>query len=324
VNGTVSKVVLGAGVDSMRLTELRSAGAFAGLLLLALVLRPASLRVTRRELPWLAAYGVAGFAMVQWLYFVAIGRLPVGIGLLFEFTAPLLVALFARFVLRQQVGRRVWVALALCLGGLACVAEVGGKTRLDGLGVVAGLLCAVALATYFLLGERAVSRRDPVSLTCWAFFFSAAFWSLLQPWWTFPVAALGRSAELTGVLDGVTVPVWALAAWIVVLGSIAPFLLNVLGLKHLPATTVGIVGMAEPVLASAVAWGWLGERLRPLQLLGGVVVLAGIALAQTARRTATLAAPAEAPVAAPATTGASPRRRVTGSSGPASEPFRAP
>jgi drug/metabolite transporter (DMT)-like permease len=283
LNGSVSKVVLGTGISAERLVELRSAGAFLGLFLALLVLAPGRLRVSRRDLPVLALYGIAGFALVQWFYFLAIARLPVGIALLFEFTAPVLVAVWARFAWHEAVRRRVWAALVLSLLGLVLVAEVWSGGGLDPFGVAAGLGAAVSLALYFLVGERAVGRRDPVSLTCWALFFAALFWSLLQPWWTFPVSAFSGSTDLGGSLAGSTAPIWLLALFIIVVGSIAPFLLVVGALRHLPATRVGVVGMAEPVLAGAVAFVWLGEALSAVQLTGGAVVLAGIALAQTAR-----------------------------------------
>ena len=148
VNGTVSKLVLRAGFDAPQLTLLRASGAFLGLLLLSLVMRPGArrLRVRRHELPLLLVYGVAGFYLVPMLYFVAISRMPVGIALLFEYTAPLLVALWARFGQRTQVRPRLWAGLALSLAGLACVAEVWGELRLDRLGVAAGLGAAVLLA----------------------------------------------------------------------------------------------------------------------------------------------------------------------------------
>jgi drug/metabolite transporter (DMT)-like permease len=79
------------------------------------------------------------------------------------------------------------------------------------------------------------------------------------------------------------VPAWLLAFWMVVLGTIAPFGLVVAALRHVSATRVGIVAMLEPVAAAIVAWAWLGESLAPVQLAGGLVVLGGIALAQTAR-----------------------------------------
>jgi len=94
---------------SVALTLLRAAGAALGLLVLCLALRPGPrrLRVTARELPLLVGYGLTGFFLVPMLYFVAIARLPVGIALLFEYTAPLFVALWARFGQSQRVRPRL-------------------------------------------------------------------------------------------------------------------------------------------------------------------------------------------------------------------------
>lgn len=283
LNGTVSKVILASGLSAARLTELRCAGAALGLLLVLLVVAPNRLRVRLRELPLLAAYGIAGVALTQVFYFVAIARMPVSIALLLEYTAPVMVALWARFVFREQVRNRVWAALALALAGLALVAEVWRGGALDELGVAAALVAAVALATYYLLGEHSASSRDPLSTTFWAFVFATLLWTVVQPWWSFPVEGTQGSAPLLGNLADVTLPLWVLLASMVVLGTIIPFVLVLSGLHHLPATRVGMVGMLEPVLAGLVAWVWLAEALSPVQLVGGAVVLAGIVLAQSSR-----------------------------------------
>jgi drug/metabolite transporter (DMT)-like permease len=283
LNGTVSKVILSSGLTAMRLTELRCAGAALGLGLALLVVAPQQLRVSRHELPLLAAYGVAGVALTQCFYFVAIARMPVSIALLLEYTAPLMVALWARFVLKERVRNRVWAALGLSLVGLSLVAEVWQGSTLDGFGVVAALVAAVALAAYYLLGEHSTSHRDPMSTTFWAFVFATILWSVVQPWWSFPVDGTRGSTPLLGHLDETSLPLWSLLLCMVVLGTIVPFVLVLSGLHHLPATRVGMVGMLEPVLAGLVAWVWLGEALGAVQLTGGVVVLVGIVLAQTAR-----------------------------------------
>jgi drug/metabolite transporter (DMT)-like permease len=77
--------------------------------------------------------------------------------------------------------------------------------------------------------------------------------------------------------------VWLLCVYVVVLGSIVPYLLVAGALRHLPATSVGIIGMVEPIVAGAVAWFTLREALNPSQLAGGALVLLGVALAETAR-----------------------------------------
>lgn len=277
VNGTVSKLASSTGIDAPQLTTLRATGAAIGLFALAAAVRPSRLRVTRREVPMLIGYGLAGFFAVPMLYFVAINRMPVGIGLLFEYTAPVLVALWARFVQGHAVRPRLWLGLAACVAGLACVAEVWGRLRLDALGVLAALGAAVLLAAYYLLSARGVVSRDTLSLTAYAFGVSALAGAIVRPWWRFDFAVLGATSA-TG-----HVPVWLLLTYIVIGGSIAPFLLVAGAMRHLPPTSVGIIGMFEPVVATAVAWLALGEHLDPAQIAGGALILVGVALAETAR-----------------------------------------
>lgn len=283
VNGTVSKLVLRAGVSALHLVELRSLGAAACLFILVAVLRPAALRVSWRELAFLAVYGVVGIGLVQWFYFVAIGRLPVAIALLLEYSAPLLVALWVRFVRHDRVRPRMWGALALSLAGLTLVTKVWAGVSLDAVGVMAGAAAAVALAAYYLLGERGLGQRDTLSLTAWTLGFSGLLWSLVRPWWTLPTDVLRSSVQLPAAIGGADVAVWMLVAHIVLFGTVGAFLLVMGAIRALGPTRVGLIGMAEPVGAGIVAWVLLGEVLDATQLVGGAVVLAGIALAETAR-----------------------------------------
>jgi len=285
VNGTVSKVVLdSAGLSTVELTEARSIGAFLGFALVLAVIRPASFRVDRRELLYLAVFGVTGVAFVQWLYFVAIHRLPIGIALLIQYLAPLIIALWARYVFHEPVRRRIWIALVLALVGLSLIVDVwSGGIALDGLGVAAALGGAGAYALYVLMADRAVQRRDPLSVACFGFLFAALFWVVVQPLWQFPFDRLGDDASLLGNLEEISVPAWVLVGFVIVGGTMVSFGLIVTALRHVPATRVAIVAMLEPVAASVVAWAWLGETLGAEQLAGGAVVLAAIALAQTAR-----------------------------------------
>jgi drug/metabolite transporter (DMT)-like permease len=283
LNGTVSTLALEAGLPPTRLTALRCAGAAVGLVVFLLAVSPARLRLTAREIPFLVAFGVVGVALTQFLYYVAIGRMPVGIALVFEMTAPVLIALYVWIVRKEAVRKRLWAALVLSLSGLVFVAEVwqdGGS--LDPVGVAAGLGASVCLATYFLMGERGTHTRDPVALTCWSFVAAAIFWSLAAPWWQFDAAVLGERVPVS--IGAVELPLWLFVAWIVVLGAIVPFWLSIAALRHLPPTTAGLVATIEPVLASIVAWLWVEQVLSGWQVLGGFVVLTGIALAQTARR----------------------------------------
>ena len=283
INGTVSKVILESGIPALRLTEVRCVGGFLGLLAIVLLTRPETLRIDRHELLLVAAFGVFGVALVQLFYFLAIHRLQIGVSLLIQYLGPLFVALFAFFVLREHVRGRIWIALGLALVGLSLVVDLWRGVSLDGLGVLYSLLSAITFAGYLLLAERAVGKRDAVSLLCFGFFFATIFWAIVQPWWSFPWDVPGKSVSLLGHLSDRQLPVWVLMLYLVVLGAIVPFFLIVGSMRHISATRAGITAMIEPVVASIVAWAWLGESLNGQTLVGGAVVLVAILLAQTAR-----------------------------------------
>jgi drug/metabolite transporter (DMT)-like permease len=282
VNAPVVKVIEHTGVSAQRLTEIRSTGSLVGFALFALATRPHSLTVTRRQLLLLAALGIGGLALVQWAYFFAIHRLPIGEVLLIQYVAPLLVALWARFAFHERVGRRIWIALVLSLSGLVLIVQLW-RGRLDGIGIAVAALGCVSYAFYLLVAERASRGRDPVSLLAWGMLFAAIFWALVEPWWSFPSRAFDGKTSLLGHLASLHAPVWLLVAWMVVLGALVPFLLVVAALPRIGATRTAIVAMLEPVVAIFVAWAWLGESLDAQQLIGAALTLAGIVLAQTAR-----------------------------------------
>ncbi len=296
INGSVAKVVIEAGVSPVHVTVMRSvmtvilAGSW-----LALTDR-SHFRVTRRELGGFALLGIGGLAMLQWLYAVAISMLPVGVALLIEYTAVIMVALTAWLVFKERVHPRLWVAIGSVLIGLAIVSQIW-DSHLRPLGVLAAFCAAASYAFYFLAGERIVARRPPMAVVFWAALFASAFWLVFSGWWTIDPHLFGERVSLTGALESIRLPVWVPLAWVLTLGSFAPFIFSFAALRHLQATAVGILASSEVLFAFAVAWVWLGESLTALQIAGGALVFAGIVIAQTARRTPTqsVVAPAEVP-----------------------------
>ncbi len=283
VNGAVVKVALDTELSAYRLAELRCMLSLAIFAVVVAVTRPDRLRTSRREIGYLAVFGACAVVLTQLLYLLAIRRLKIGVALVLIFLGPLLVALWAHFVGKKQVRPLFWAALALSIVGLVLVVRLWDSFSLDGLGVAFALAGAGAYTLYVLYAEHAVGRRDPVSLLCFGFLFATLLWTVVQPWWSLPWHALTTEVSLHGNLAGTRLPEWALVAWIVVLGTVVPFILVVGSLEHLPATRVAICGMLEPVVAALVAYAWLGETLAPAQLMGGVLVLLAIGVAQTAR-----------------------------------------
>ena len=287
LNGTVSKAILMSGVDSARLSQLRVTGAFIFLLAFVAVDRPQQLKIHRKEWPFLVAYGIFGVAMTQYLFFVALRYLPVGIALLIEFTAPVFVALWFRFVLKEPTRRTVWLALTVALIGLALVAEVWRGFSFEVIGLIAALGAAFALSAHYLITDRQMRQpepRDPVSLTMWGFGFAALFWVIVQPWWTFPWTELsGTSDASLGSILGQR-PLWVLSGWMIVMGTVVPFWLVVASMRHLRASQASVIGLTEPLLAIVIAWLVLAESLAFVQLVGGALILLGVVLAERSRR----------------------------------------
>jgi drug/metabolite transporter (DMT)-like permease len=180
----------------------------------------------------------------------------------------------------------MWLALFLALLGLAFVAQVWDGLTLDGIGVIAALTSAFAVAFFFLAGEGFTNTRDNQSTTMWGFGFAALSWSLILPLWNFPFDVFTVSIPLEGALEGHNAPGWALILYVVFIGTVFPYLCVMNGLRNLSASTTSAFGMLEPIFAGIIAWFWFGESWTPIQLLGGVIVIAGIYMADRARSAA--------------------------------------
>lgn len=282
-NGVVSKIILEAGLSEWRLTQVRCTGAFFVLLFYILLRKGAALRTSKSELPWLAAYGVIGFAAVQFGYFIAIARMHISVALIIEFTAPIWIVLYLRFIKKREVPAMMWLALALAFTGLLLLAQVWRGATLDAVGLAAAILDAFALSAYFLIGEKLVARRSADTLTLWGFGFASLTWLIITPIWNFPFHIFFQPINLLGTFSAYRLPGWVLILWIIVLGTILPYLLVLNGLKSLSASTSSTIGMLEPVVAGGFAWWWLGEKFTALQLIGGLIVILGIILADRTR-----------------------------------------
>jgi drug/metabolite transporter (DMT)-like permease len=206
--------------------------------------------------------------------------------LLLEYQAPVLVALWARFGQGEKVRPRLWLGLALALGGLAAATGVWEGATFDAVGVVAGFAAAVCFAAYFLIGEAGVGALDPLRVILWSFGIATVALNVPSPITGLDLGSLDRQVSLLGSLAGQTVPLWLALAWVVVLGTLVPFFAELFALSFIKATTVTVIALLEPIGVSALGWAWFHESLGPIAVLGCVAVVAGILVAQSARRTA--------------------------------------
>lgn len=282
INASTTKVIISSGIGAEQVVFIRaiSAGLFA--FAWALISNRDQLKVPLRKLPQLAAVGIIGVGMLQYTYSQAVALLPIGIALLIEYTAVLWVPIVAVVLFKEKVKPQIWLGAVLVLGGLAVVANIFDND-LNPVGLFFGVAAAISLTIYFLSVER-VQRWLPTNVAmAYGMGFSTLFFLPLANLPSFDTSRLSATVNLGGALSEISVPLWILLIWLGVMGSFLPMAFSYLSLRHLSATLAGIIATSETVLAFLVALLWLNETITLTQALGGLVVIAGILVAQTSR-----------------------------------------
>ena len=282
LNASTTKVLIDSGISAEQLTLMRS-GAVALLAGLALaVTSPQSFKITWREVPFFAVFGVVGVGLMQWAYSNAVANLQVGVALLIEYTAIVIVPIATYLLFKEKVRGRIWIAVAMVLGGLAIVAKPW-STGLNPEGVTYGFMAAVFLSAYFIMGERVQRKRDALSTMFYAFSVASIFWAITMSFQQVTPIDFSRSLNLTENLSAVNLPTWGLLLFVMLFGSFVPMLLTFSAMRHLSASAVGIASTSETVFAFVFGYLWLSQLIDLSQAIGGVLVIIGIVVAQTAR-----------------------------------------
>jgi len=284
LGGVAAKVLREADMDAFRLTQIRSTGAAIILIAFAMMKGKSQLYARKDELKDLIIFGTVGVAAVTSFYFFAIKYLYVSVALVIEFTASIWIVLYLRFIKKKQVSPIMWWGIACAFSGLFLLSQIWTGTTLHPLGVAVAFADAFALAVYFLLADRLSQKRTSLSLMSWGIGVAAVFWALVLPWWNFPFEYLTNTYSLEGNLSNYSAPGWVLILWIIIVGTVIPYLLTVTGIRELSASTGSVIGMIEPLFAGAIAWWLLNEAFNTTQLIGCAVLLLGIYLADKARQ----------------------------------------
>lgn len=283
LGGVAAKVLREADMDAFRLTQIRSTGAALILLIFAFIKGKDQLYARRDELKDLILFGIIGVSAVTSFYFFALKYLFVSVALIIEFTATIWIALYLRFIKKKHISPIMWLGIVFAFSGLVLVSQIWSSSTLHPIGVAVAFADAFALAYYFLTADRLTQTRSSLSLMTWGIGVAAVFWAIILPWWNFPFEYLTDTYSLSGNLSEYSAPGWALILWIIIIGTVIPYLLTVTGIRELSAGTSSVIGMIEPIFAGVIAWILLNEALSEIQLIGCAVVLFGIYLADKAR-----------------------------------------
>jgi drug/metabolite transporter (DMT)-like permease len=255
------------GVPALTVVELRLAIA-ASLLFAWLAIRNrAALRIERRDIGYIVVLGLFGVAAVQGSYYFSIARLGVGLAILLQYLAPSLIVLWDLARGKKPSAATV-MAVILALGGTALLVNGVDPRSLhaSALDWAIGLSSSVIFAFYVLYSKRGLAKYAPETVLLYTFTLAGLFWACVTPPWR--ILAAGYSADL-----------WWRFLLLGVFSTLVPFRCFYAGLKRLPATEAGVLATSEPVVAIIAAAVFLGESLRPLQMVGAAMVIAAAVLA---------------------------------------------
>jgi drug/metabolite transporter (DMT)-like permease len=267
--GTAGKALFNAGIEPMVLVQTRATFAPLLLVVVLLVWKPGLLRIDRAGIPKFLLLGGVFTACMQISYFMAISHIQVATAILIQYLAPVLVGAYSMMFWRERVSAGKLLALFLSIGG--CYLVVGGYNleilSLNRTGIAWAFLSALAFASTTLFSEKVMQRYDTVTSLAYGLSCAALTLNLVYP----PLSILSGSY---------TPGQWAAIAYIVVFGTLAPFGLYLLGVNYIRSTRTIITATLEPISAAFMAFFLLGESLSPLQIAGGLAVIAAVVILQ--------------------------------------------
>jgi len=267
IAAAAARTLFDDGVTPMELVQARAYIAALGLALLPEAWKRPEVGNPRA----VVALGLA-IALVNAFYYLAIERLAVAVALVLQYTGPAVVVAWVALSHRKRPPAEILAALVATFVGVVLVSEVlaGDIGSLDAVGIACGLGAAVMFATYTLVSERAGHLYGVIGSLFRGFCVASLLWVAVQIPQGWP-HALTASENLPRVL------------FVGVVGTLAPFLLYLWGVKQIRAQRAVIAATLEPVIAGVVAWVWLDQVLTPLQLIGGSIIVVAVASLQMRR-----------------------------------------
>ena len=239
----------------------------AGVFWLVLALRGRTGEVRalpRRDLVLGLLLGAVGYAAQAGAYFSALERIDASLLALLLYTFPAMVTVAAVAIGRERFEARRALALILATGGGVLILGGAGRGALDPLGAVLGLAAAATYSAYILTSDGVARRVRPDLLAT--------------------IVCTGAAISLTaglgalGLLEpgSVTVAGWGWLAALALVSTVAAIALFFAGLRRVGPTAAAILSTVEPLVTVLLAFAVFGERLGPVQLAGGGLVLAAV------------------------------------------------
>jgi drug/metabolite transporter (DMT)-like permease len=279
IGGPFVRPLLESGWSSSAAVLCRCAGTLLVLLVPALLRLRGRWGVLRRSGRTVIVYGIFAVVGTQLLYYSAITRMPVGAALLIEYLAPVMLVCWTWLRTRRRPGGHVLAGSVLAVAGLLLVVDLGGAGGVDPVGPLLALAAAVGVAIYYVVNARLDPELHPIVLLAASMAVGCVVLVAMAGAGLTPLTfSFGEV-----VLAGVVVPWWVPAGVTVLVSTSAAYLLGIAGGARLGSRIASFVGLFEVLFAVLAAWLLLGDLPAPIQLAGGVLILAGVVLVRLQR-----------------------------------------
>jgi len=282
LSGPLGRGVMDVGWSAAAAVTVRMLVAAAVLAPIAVVQMRGRWRGLRRHLPLIGVYAAIPVAGCQLAFFNAVARMPVGVALLIEYTAPLAVVGWLWLRHRQRPGRGTVVGALVGTAGLMLVLDLTAGTPTSPVGVAWAFAAMLGAAFYFVLSSREPEGLPPTALAAGALLVGGVLLLIagatgLVPFTvtTAPVAFVGN-----------TVPWWLLVAGLGIVTAGVAYASGIAATRRLGARLASFVALSEVLAAVVFAWLLLGEVPSLTQLVGGVLILAGVVAVRLGEPTA--------------------------------------
>jgi drug/metabolite transporter (DMT)-like permease len=266
----LAKYLMVARFDTVIIAQTRVTLSFLLLACFFLFFKREVFAVEKKDLWLFMLLGVVGLAVTNFTYYFTVKESTVAAAILIQYTAPLWVVLAAVFITKEEtINPLISVVLVLALFGCCCAVSGGHWTvlQLHGWAWVTGPVSALTYAFQILMTKRLLRKYSIWTIILYMLGFASLFWLCINP----PPAIAARNYT----------PDDLCIFWIFsVVSILIPQTAFVAGLKWLKASTAGIVGTLEPVVAITIAYFLLGESLDGIQIFGGVLVVAAVTMLQ--------------------------------------------
>lgn len=286
-SGPFAKALLETGWTPGSVVFLRIAGAALILVVPAVRALDGHWALLRREWPQVVAYGLVAVALPQLAFFYAVQHLSVGVALLLEYLGLVLVVAWQSLAARRAPRLPTLVGIGCAVVGLALVLDAFGGARVSGVGVLWGLLAAFGLASYFLLSGRSPEHSlPPIALAGGGLLVGAGAFAVLGITTLLPMTFSSGEVRLAGAVF----PWWTAVLELAFVAAATAYVTGIAATRVLGAKLASFVGLSEVLFAVLFAWVLLGELPRPVQLLGGLFILAGVVVVRAEQERGSLEA----------------------------------